>query len=155
MDTETTYAQLIEDLARRLGADASGLGPESIMEFEHEELVARVFLHPNAPAVILEAEVCDVDVQAEPAVQAMGLRFLHELNEAARFSHGVVACISAQGQLLASSNLPLVSTDTDTLMGALDHFLDVSSDLRKLWNNASWSSIQQPDSMALLNATRA
>ena len=148
----TTYTDLLIALADLLGAQTDVMDEDSMLEIQHNDLLLVVYPHPEQAAMVVEAQICEIDALADPAIQMERLLMLHKTNNLARLTHGAVGTISEDNMLLVAHTLPLETTTVPMLLETLDTLLDHAVHLRQAWTEA-WSAFEKLGEPTRLDTT--
>lgn len=146
------YTELLISLAKLLGAQTEVMDETTVLEIEHEDVLLVVYPHPDKAAMVLEAQICEIDALADPFTQMERLLMLHKVNDLARLTHGAVGTISEDNMLLLGHTLPLETTTVPLLLETLDTLLGHAVHLRQAWTG-SWNVFEQLDDYNKFNAT--
>ena len=142
MDSAVPYVKLIEQFAARLGVDVGQLDSDTALEFGHEDLVAQIYRHPTRESIVIDVQICEIDPYASEAVNLQRLLLLHQLNDAARFSHEALATVTPENVLLLTRTIALADMDAEALMLAFNDLIERARDLRDGWSSL-WEAFDQ------------
>ncbi len=146
------YTELLISLANLLGAQTEETDETTVLEIEHEDVLLVVYPHPDKAAIVLEAQICEIDTMAAPSTQMERLLMLHKANDLARLTHGAVGTISEDNMLLLGHTLPLDTTTVPLLLETLDTLLEHAVHLKQTWTG-SWSVFEQLGDDSTLSTT--
>lgn len=135
MPTSPECTRLLSGFLQQLGVPDDGVKDASALEFEHEGLILRMFPHFEKPLLLVDVVILIIDPAEEEARKAERLHTLHRLNALARLSHGAVASLTPDDELLISRALDLRVADSAALMDCFNDLIGRARTLRDSWQH--------------------
>jgi hypothetical protein len=138
----TRYTQLLQEFSLLLGADFPEVDASSGLEFEHDDLLVKIYAYPDCTKVAVDVEIFKLEPSAEPEVNEQRLRLLHQLNSLTRFTDGALATVNLDNVLLLGCALDLETLTAEELVTVFNNMIESGLDLRAMWSEM-WNLIEQ------------
>lgn len=107
----SAHTKIMDDFLHFSGMKGVRSEADEAVEFIHEDLVARIYPHPNGESLILEVKVMRIDLGRESGPQDRYL-VLHRINAVTRFMNGSVAVLDEGNVLTLSCTLALQNMES-------------------------------------------
>jgi hypothetical protein len=137
----TAYTQLLQEFSVLLGVDSPEIDENSGLEFEHDDLLVKIYAFPDFSKVAVDVEIFKLDENASAEINEQRLKMLHQLNSLTRYTHGALATITLDNMLVLGGSAEILEINAPGLVSMFNNMIQSGLDMRNMWSEL-WNLIE-------------
>lgn len=137
----TAYTQLLQEFSVLLGVESPEIDENSGLEFEHDDLLVKIYAYPDFSKVAVDVEIFKIEESSSPEINEQRFKLLHQLNSLTRYTHGALATLTLDNMLVLGGSAEILEINAPGLVNMFNNMIQSGLDLRNMWSEL-WNLIE-------------